>query len=151
MVVSVELILGIIGTVSGIIGANYTVSQLTRNRPRLFINDIQARHYVGEGPYSNSTFIVLSCKIRNKGHIGTRVTKAVIEIYADERHTFTHNRLDNRVEPSDTASFRDTFSIDGKRITASKIQGRGTFYHTYNTKNFQFESEFVSDLSKLGI
>jgi hypothetical protein len=149
---SAELILGIVGTAAGSVGASYAIYQMIYNKPRFKISNTRCKHWTWSQIDKTFTAFRVKCLVNNRGHIGTRLTKAVLEFDTDKHYVFAPEYVDQqRIEPTDSTSIDITFSEAGISIRDSPINCKVLLYHTYGVTPLFLASEFTTEPERFGV
>ena len=136
--ISLELILGIIGSVTGVMGATSLIIHILRylkEKPKIEVELVDASHYYqrrGENKKNYFLCFILETHVRNKGDRGTTIGEAILDFtLGEEKHRMTTD-INERVDPNDMVKIWPRFdflSSYDKEPIQGEIPFRLIFYH----------------------
>ena len=143
------LILGVIGTITGIFSLLIHFIKLRREKPRLRIKLVECFHNYNPDP--KQRWIVLFSphfRIYNPGDRGTTVSKAELLFKIDNRKytALAEGRLlgSNRIKAHDTVDMKsEIYSFDETIKEQKKIECIFILHHTHGKETIEGVSEMV--------
>lgn len=144
-----NMILGIIGTITGTIALIISYLIYRKEKPNLKLEISKCKH-----SYTTSTSQVItinfwaSFHVHNLGDRGTRINDVGLSFVTDEkdyqfkkRESMDPRENDVRIEAHDTVNFSADFWGIFESEEKEKIDCVFTIYHTHGTMDVQFTSE----------
>jgi len=151
--ISLELILGIVGSVTGVMGATSLIIHILRylkEKPKIEAELVDAKHYYsrrGENEKNYFLNLISETRVRNKGNRGTTIGKAVLNfVLGEEKHRMTQDTND-RVGPNDMVKIcprLDFLSSYDKAPKQEEIPFQLIFYHAHGRIVLEGTSKITS-------
>jgi len=157
---SLELILGIIGTATGIIGLIIHFIRLRREKPIIKPEVIKCGHYLTRNKKHQPIFhLELELRIKNRGHHGTTLNKIEATFYDNEKRYLMESIYFQPCEgvralmptlpvenlwigPHKTTNTRCRFQLEGEVIKQRILECSFILYHTHGKKTLRVTSPF---------
>lgn len=117
MAISLELILGIIGSVTGLLGATSLFIQIlkySKERPRIEAKLLKSKHYYEKAGESTTNYwlvFLIDILVKNKGDRATTVAYATLDFKIGRKESrITSQQVARRVESNDMVEIRPSLS-----------------------------------------
>ena len=155
---SVELILGIIGTATGVLGLIIHFVRLRKEKPVLKIEVTKCWHYTARNRNRQPTFrLELGFRIKNTGHYGTTLSKIEAVFHDSGKRYLMENDLfqpeqahisptlpvENLwIPPHKTTDTWSVFLLEGAVIKQEVLKCSFILHHTHGKETFKVTSPF---------
>lgn len=124
MEISIELILGIIGSVTGVTSLLIQILKYKKESPRIEAKLTKSKHHYQEDAQSKTGYrliFVIDLLVTNKGDRATTIYNAILDFKIGQKETqITSIELNQRVDSSDTKQIRPSLSLSSSYGRLSK-------------------------------
>jgi hypothetical protein len=154
MAISLELILGIIGSVTGLMGATSLLIQILKylkERPRIEAKLLESKHHYQEDRESKTNYwlvFLIDSLVKNKGDRATTVAHATLDfkIGRKEYRITSLQQVAGRIESNDMVEIRPSLSFSSSYNVLEKqerIPFKLILFHTHGEIRLESTSNIM--------
>ena len=145
---SIELILGLVGTVTGILGLIVHIIKFRRERPHLKVEVIECTHEFNQKwePGDWKAIFHPSFRILNQGDRSTTVSKIELSFVINDKEFYTyqdHSKYYKPIDAHETVEVTAPLYIYSQTDEQGSIQCRFTIHHTHGKQIIECTSEWI--------
>lgn len=148
---TIELVLGIIGTLTGIMALILHFIRLQREKPRLKVMVNRCKHYTPSSMKDKVSKLRVEFQIHNIGDRGTQLSKLELSFEMGSKIWSGSNALDLVIEAHRSSVIDQIFFFDFP-FTEQVLQCTFSLYHTHDKYSFKIKSIMSQeDFSRFGV